>query len=75
MQAFFLYEQFYNNEAQIWPKIEQSRLGFGNIHAKFAFLIITFYYFSQTRLYRALNYSKLRSIEFPLRFSRLDDHK
>ena len=45
---FFIYEQFYKNDAQIWPKIERSRLGFGNIHAKFAFLIITFYHFPQT---------------------------
>ena len=39
---------------------------------------LVIYYFPQTRLYRALKYSKpgmLRSIEFLLGFIRLDDHK
>ena len=54
---------------------EQSRLGFGTISAKFTFLNKIILFCSNSNVSSVEKLRMLRSIEFPLRSIRLDDHK
>ena len=53
---------FYKNEAQIWPKIKNNvrtiQAGIRNHKVQSLLFLIKLYYFPQTRLYRALKYSR-----------------
>ena len=77
LTRFLLYK---NNEAQIWPKIKNKlrtiQAGIWNNKCKFTFFLNKILLLSSNSILSSVKILQtLRSIEFPLRFIRLDDHK
>ena len=77
--TFFYKNNFIRTKLKFGQKLrttlEQSGLGFGIMIAKFASLNKILLFFSNSTVLSVEIFQMLRSIEFPLRFIWIDDHK